>query len=202
MAALLRDNETIIVEDDGLGEIAERPPASLGGRFPDRTVHIRSFSKSFGPDLRLAVLSAPSKIADGIQAYRNFGAGWTSRILQATAAFLLCDPATEQQLAVAKETYKQRRRGLVLALSRHGVNLPGPAGEDGLCVWVPVESERFALVTLAARGIAVHPGDRFYQNVIPHIRVGTGLPIANIDDVAKAIALACGRKAGRDRGNS
>jgi len=202
LAALLRDNETIIVEDDGLGEIAERPPASLGGRFPDRTVHIRSFSKSFGPDLRLAVLSAPSKIADGIQAYRNFGAGWTSRILQATAAFLLCDPATEQQLAVAKETYKQRRRGLVLALSRHGVNLPGPAGEDGLCVWVPVESERFALVTLAARGIAVHPGDRFYQNVIPHIRVGTGLPIANIDDVAKAIALACGRKAGRDRGNS
>jgi DNA-binding transcriptional MocR family regulator len=203
LAALLKDNETIIVEDDGLGDIAGRPPASLGERFPDRTVHIRSFSKSFGPDLRLAVLSAPAKIADGIQAYRNFGAGWTSRILQAAAAFLLTDAGTETQLALARETYRQRRHALVLALSRHGVTLPAPDSRDGLCVWVPVESERFALVTLAARGIAVHPGDRFYQNIVPHIRVGTGLPISNVDDVAKAIALACGSKAAsRDRQSS
>ena len=29
---------------------------------------------------------------------------------------------------------------------------------DGLCIWIPVKSEQFALVTLAARGIVVLPG--------------------------------------------
>jgi len=75
LAALLENCDTTIVEDDGLGDIAVRPARSLGERFPGRTVHIRSFSKSFGPDLRLAVMSASMKIADGVQAYRNFGAG-------------------------------------------------------------------------------------------------------------------------------
>lgn len=190
LATLLERTDTAIVEDDGLGDIAVRPAKSLGERFPNRTVHIRSFSKSFGPDLRLAVMSASAKVADGVLAYRNFGAGWTSRILQAAAAWLLEQPETEQVLAHAREVYTQRRITLLDHLETHGLVLPPTSREDGLCIWIPVESERYALVTLAARGIAVHPGDRFHIENIPHVRVGTGLPIDNVETIAAAIALA------------
>ncbi|AOX47942.1 aminotransferase-like domain-containing protein [Pandoraea norimbergensis] len=190
LAELLEGTDTAIVEDDGLGDIAVRPAKSLGERFPNRTVHIRSFSKSFGPDLRLAVMSAPAKVADGVLAYRNFGAGWTSRILQAAAAWLLDQPETARVLAHAREVYAQRRMALIDQLAKHGLALPSTSREDGLCIWIPVESERYALVTLAARGIAVHPGDRFHIENVPHVRVGIGLPIDNLETVAAAIALA------------
>ena len=82
LAAVLAESDTLIIEDDGIGEVSPLPPASLGSRFPDRVIHILSFSKSHGPDLRLAVLSAPAAIRRQIQSYRSFSSGWTSRLLQ------------------------------------------------------------------------------------------------------------------------
>ncbi len=58
------------------------PALSLGSLRPDQTVHIRSFSKSHGPDLRLAALSGPASIVDPLLERRLLGQGWTSRLLQ------------------------------------------------------------------------------------------------------------------------
>jgi len=188
LAELLRPTGTLIIEDDGLGDISSQPSASLGGEFPERTVLIVSYSKSLGPDLRLAVLSSSREIVDQIQAYRNFGARWTSRILQATGAWLLDDPATMAGVAHAREVYAARRNGLKEALRLRGVNV---ASRDGLSLWIPVESEQFAMVTLAARGIAVFPGNRFCINRSwQYIRVGIGLLKEDPAEVAEGIALA------------
>ncbi|KKM66514.1 hypothetical protein LCGC14_1480400, partial [marine sediment metagenome] len=92
---VLADADTLIIEDDGLGDIAIAPSQSLGDRFPDQTIHIRSFSKSYGPDLRMAVLSASEDLVEQVQSYRAFSAGWTSRILQAAVAWLHCDAETQ-----------------------------------------------------------------------------------------------------------
>jgi DNA-binding transcriptional MocR family regulator len=187
LAALLHHSETLIIEDDGLGDISSQPPASLGQEFPDRTVLIVSYSKSLGPDLRLAVLSSSREIVDQIQAYRNFGARWTSRILQAAGAWMLRDPATRASVAHARQVYAARRNGLQEALRQRGITLPC---RDGLCLWIPVESEQFAMVTLAARGIAVFPGTRFCINRDwQHIRVGIGLLKDNTEAIADAISL-------------
>lgn len=187
MADLLRTSETLIIEDDGIADISSYPAASLGRHYPDRTVHIVSYSKSLGPDLRLAVLSSSTEIVDQIQAYRNFGARWTSRILQEAAAWMLNDPATEASVAHARQVYADRRNALQGALLRRGVKT---ASRDGLCLWIPVPSEQFALVTMAARGIAVSPGTRFcINNTAQHIRVGTSVLKDNTEAVADAIAL-------------
>jgi aspartate/methionine/tyrosine aminotransferase len=64
-----------------------------------------------------------------------------------------------------------------------------PEGE-GLCLWIPVHSEQFALVTLAARGIAVLPGKKCSVQPINYIRVATSILKDRQAEVADAIAIA------------
>lgn len=187
LAAVLAESDTLIIEDDGIGEVSPLPPASLGSRFPDRVIHILSFSKSHGPDLRLAVLSAPAAIRRQIQSYRSFSSGWTSRLLQEMTAWLLTDDDTRARLAANRHLYAERRAALVTALGMQGIAIP-PG--DGLCIWVPVASEQFALVTLAARRIAVLPGSKCAVMPTRHIRVATAILADNYEHVARSIRLA------------
>ncbi|CAN7148846.1 PLP-dependent aminotransferase family protein [Mesorhizobium sp. LjNodule214] len=188
LADVLQASDALVIEDDGVADISSAPRHSMGGRFPDRVIHILSYSKTLGPDLRLAVLSSSKAIVEQIQSYRSFSAGWTSRILQSAAAWLLRDPATEETLERARAIYRKRRDDLTGALRARDV-----AVEDGmgLCAWVPVASEPFAMVTMAARGIAVHPGAKFSISPSNHIRVATGNLSDRCEEVADAIALAC-----------
>jgi len=187
LADVLAESDTLIIEDDGLADISAERPVSLGKRFPDRTVRIVSFSKTLGPDLRLAVLSGSASIVEQIQSYRAFSAGWTSRILQAAVAWLIRDEETSQIVAAARATYQERRDTLARELRERGVQtMPG----SGLCLWVPVQSEPFAMVTLAARNIAVVPGNKFSILPSAHIRVATSKLTSGHAQVAEAIALA------------
>jgi DNA-binding transcriptional MocR family regulator len=160
---------------------------SLGSRFPDRVIHILSFSKSHGPDLRLAVLSSPATVRRQIQSYRSFSSGWTSRLLQETTAWLLADVNTQECLAANRRVYAERRAALVTALGARGIAIP-PG--DGLSIWIPVASEQFALVTLAARRIAVLPGSKCAVMPTRHIRVATAILADRHDYVAESIRLA------------
>jgi DNA-binding transcriptional MocR family regulator len=184
---LLDGTDTLIVEDDGVADISAQAAQSLGGRFPERTVHVRSYSKTFGPDLRLAVLSGGKPAVDQVQSFRSFSAGWTSRILQSAMAWLLGDAATAESVARAREIYQRRRDGLALALRERGIEV-GAGG--GLCVWAPVADEPFAMVTLAARKIAVAPGAKF--SILPsnRIRIATGTLSGPPDHIADAVMLA------------
>lgn len=187
LAGVLAESDTLIIEDDGLADISAERPVSLGKRFPDRTVRIVSFSKTLGPDLRLAVLSGSASIVEQIQSYRAFSAGWTSRVLQAAVAWLIRDEETSQIVAAARATYQERRDTLARELRDRGVQtMPG----SGLCLWVPVQSEPFAMVTLAARNIAVVPGNKFSILPSAHIRVATSKLTSGHAQVAEAIALA------------
>ena len=159
----------------------------LGDQFPERVIHILSFSKSLGPDLRLAVLSSSTRIVEQIQSYRSFSSGWTSRALQSAVAWLLHDEETGKSMVQARTIYKQRRDGLMRALGERNVHL---SGGDGLVLWIPVASEQFALVTLAARGIAVLAGEKCSVRPINYIRVATSILRERQEEVADAIALA------------
>jgi DNA-binding transcriptional MocR family regulator len=187
LAATLDGSDCYIIEDDGVGDISPLPPVSLGGLFPKRVIHILSVSKSLGPDLRLAVLSSSVNVVKQVQSYRSFSSGWTSRLLQATAAWLLNDAESAHMVSHARSIYAERRAALTDRLRERGIVIP--AG-DGLCIWVPVESEQYALVTLAARGIAVLPGTKCSVRPTNHIRVATSILADRHDFVADSISLA------------
>ena len=65
-------------------------------------MHIRSFSKSHGPDLRLAAVGGAGDVVTAVANRRLLGPGWSSRILQALLLELLQDPATPAVMEAAR----------------------------------------------------------------------------------------------------
>jgi DNA-binding transcriptional MocR family regulator len=190
LASLLAPTDCLVIEDDSAGDIASSPALSVGQWLPDQVVHIRSFSKSYGPDLRLAAMSAPAGLLAPVRHARALGQGWTSRLLQHALAELLTASESQTDVRRARAEYA-RRRGLVVdRLAHHGIAVQGT---DGLNIWVPVRDESAAVLRLASHGIGVAPGAPFVldgANGHPHIRVTTGLVATGHDDVADAIADA------------
>jgi len=189
LVKVLRHSDAIVVEDDSASAISTSPDLSLGSALPNRTVHIRSYSKSHGPDLRLAAVSGPEELLAGVRHLRQLGQGWSSRLLQRVLLSLLTDDRTEAEVAAAREEYARRREVFVSVLADHGVPV---GGNDGLNAWVPVRDEAAALMRLAAQGIGAAPGAPF--DVLPddsrHIRVTVGLIDSNLEEVATQVAAA------------
>ena len=189
LAELVERAGTIVIEDDSAGAIASAPATSLGRWIPERTVHVRSFSKSHGPDLRLAAVSGPHPLMHDVQARRQLGQGWSSRLLQRILLSLLTDERSRAEVHLAQQEYARRRAALVDALAKRGVTV---GGTDGINIWVPVHDEAAALVRLASQGIGVTPGSPFA--VLPdmpgHIRVTSGLVGADHGALADQIAAA------------
>ena len=158
-----------VVEDDSAGAVAATAPISLGQWIPGQVIHIRSFSKSHGPDLRLAAMGGPSDLLREVIHRRELGQGWSSRVLQRVLLSLLTDPAAVADVDRARDEYTRRRVALVAALVSRGVQV---ADGDGLNLWVPVHDESAAIVRLASQGVGVTPGSPF--EVIP----GGGRPRA------------------------
>lgn len=192
LAGIIGDAETTVIEDDSAGFVAWTPAISLGQWLPERTLHIRSFSKSHGPDLRLAAMSGPAGIIHEIVSRRQLGQGWTSRLLQRVLLGLLTDEHAVESVAYARSEYRRRREAMVNALAQHGVEV---LGTDGINIWVPVADESAAIVRLASQGIGVAPGAPFSPRPIQtgYIRVTVGSipdPPAELAEMIASAALA------------
>jgi len=193
LAAVLRPaaGQVWVVEDDHSGEIASSRDVSLGSLLPDRVVHVRSYSKSHGPDLRIAAVGGPAVVLDGLVARRMLGPGWTSRLLQHVLADLLTDTQAVEAVAHARRVYHGRRRALSAALGRHGLHVP-PG--DGINLWVPVHDEQTALVRLEAAGVRVARGRPFFSDPPTSrgfVRVTVGvLRGDDVETVAAALVAA------------
>ena len=190
IAGALASTNTVVIEDDHANDISSAPLVSVGRWLPDRTVHIRSYSKSHGPDLRLAAVGGAGDVVATVANRRLIGPGWSSRILQALLLELLRDPATAETMARARHAYAERRALVSEVLAARGV---GVTGTDGINLWMSVDDERSAVVGLAARGIGVAPGGPFLvRRDTDHIRVTVGLLVsdAQIASVSGHLAAA------------
>jgi len=194
-------DDVVVIEDDHSGLISTEGDVTLGAWLPDRVVHVRSFSKSHGPDLRIAALGGPRRLIEPIVARRMLGPGWTSRMLQTILLDLLTEGASIDAVAEARRQYYTRQRALGDALRDRGVAV---APADGINMWVPVLSERSALVQLAAAGIRVAAGSPFLAAADASgpgngarsrrggdfVRVTVGVLGDGTDEVADALATA------------
>lgn len=191
LAKLLGSTETLVVEDDSAGHVGAAGPISLGRHLPDRTLHIRSFSKSHGPDLRLAALSGTTDLLAPIRGARAVGQGWSSRLLQRLLLALLTDPGAQRQVERARAEYARRRDAVTRRLHERGIAV---GGTDGLNIWLPVADEAAAVLRLAGDGIAVTPGSPFMLEPSAgpqgHIRVTTGLIREDHERIADLLADA------------
>jgi DNA-binding transcriptional MocR family regulator len=189
LAELFKGNSVAIIEDDSAGAIATAAAISLGKWLPNQTVHIRSFSKSHGPDLRIAAMSGPPLLMESIRERRLLGQGWTSRLLQYLLLSLLTRNESIEEVERAKLAYSYRRSMITSELKRHGVDIESG---DGLNLWLPVEDETAAMVYLASRGIGAAVGSPFMSKdtETPHLRLTTGLIRDDFANLASVFAAA------------
>ncbi len=191
LAALIAGHPLFVVEDDHSGQIAGSALHSLGEHLPGQTVHIHSFSKSHGPDLRLAAIGGPAQVLDPVIRRRHLGPSWTSRLLQRVLLELLSDPTAEAMVATATDVYTERRSSLVAMLTERGMAI---GDGSGMNVWIPVADEQRAVVSLAAQGIGAAPGRPFMVEPTEqdYIRVTIAAAVEDYVDLADKIASAAG----------
>lgn len=188
IAALLEPTDALIVEDDHSGEISGVALHSIANHLRGRVLHVRSYSKTHGPDLRVAAVGGPAAALEPIVSRRRLGPSWTSRLTQRILLAMLTDPAIEASVATAAGIYAQRRAGLSAALTACGV-IPAPGA--GLNLWLDVADEQRAVVALAANGIGVAPGSPFRVGRNPgNIRISLGAAGGDLGPLAQALAEA------------
>lgn len=151
----------IVVEDDNLGPLSLNEPRSLGTRLDGRVLHVRTYCKTFGIDLRTCVIGGPSALIDRISDLRSRRYGVNSRIFQDALAWLIANPEIEAFIDNSRRRYAARRSLLTEALAKRGHPV---GGTDGLVAWLPVPDETAAMIALANFGITVGIGARSFTS--------------------------------------
>lgn len=169
-AVLARHPAVLVLEDDHAFDITERSCHSLCEPGRARWAHLRSVSKSLGPDLRLAVLSGDATTVARVEGRRLLAAGWVSHILQRLVVHIWSAPDEATRAATVAATYTRRREALRTALRARGIE---SHGTSGLNVWIPVAHEDATVAALQERGWGVLAGDRFRIASQRGIRVTT-----------------------------
>jgi DNA-binding transcriptional MocR family regulator len=188
-----RDDDLLVVEDDHCAGIAGAPLHPLAGS-SRHWAFVRSASKAYGPDLRVAVLAGDQRTVERVHGRLRLGPGWVSQLLQHLAVSLWSDDAASGLIQQAEERYSSNRTRLRAALAGRGVTAHGASG---LNVWVPVPDETVMITRLLNAGWAAAPGTRFRIATPPGIRVTIADVVdAEIEPIADAIAEAM-RTAGR-----
>jgi DNA-binding transcriptional MocR family regulator len=148
---------------------------------------VRSFSKTLGPDVRLAMVASDTATSRQLRLRLASGTSWVSHLLQDMVEVTLGRPEVAKQMAQARKDYAQRRKALEGALSEQGV--PYAADGDGLNLWVPLDTDDQAVaLALAHRGWLVRHGDAF----------GVQEPVRGLRITVSAIEPGQCRKLARD----
>ncbi|HEX7744055.1 MAG TPA: aminotransferase class I/II-fold pyridoxal phosphate-dependent enzyme [Micromonosporaceae bacterium] len=181
--------DVLLIEDDHAAELAPVPLHSLAAT-TTAWAFVRSLSKPFGPDLRVAVVAGDEATIARVTGRMRIGAGWVSTVLQRLVIRLWRDAAVAAAVAAAGESYETRRRALCDALVRRGVPT---GGRSGINVWVPVADETRAVTALRDAGYAVAPGSLYRLSSPPGIRITVSpLDLADVEPLADAVARAVG----------
>jgi DNA-binding transcriptional MocR family regulator len=160
----------LVIEDDHAAELASEELTTIAGA-TRCWAFLRSTSKPYGPDLRLAVLAGDETTVARVEGRMRLGAGWVSTVLQRLVVEMWSDAAVAGRVRVARAGYEERRARLVGALRARGV----PArGRSGVNVWVPVADETFAVTRIRDAGFAVAPGAPYRVAAPPAVRVSIG----------------------------
>jgi DNA-binding transcriptional MocR family regulator len=184
---LTKAPDVLVIEDDHLAELADRPPAPLGGRGRPWAL-VRSVSKPYGPDLRLAVAAGDPASMSRVEGRVRLGSGWVSTVLQRLVLELWGDPDVAAAVQRAGREYARRREALLAALAAREVRA---RGATGINIWVSTVDEAAAVVALRDLGFAASPGSPYRLASPPGLRLTvSGMEPSDVDRLADGVAAA------------
>jgi DNA-binding transcriptional MocR family regulator len=179
--------DVLLIEDDHCAGIAGVELHTLAGT-TRHWAFVRSASKAYGPDLRLALLAGDHRTVERVHGRLRLGPGWVSYLLQDLALSLWRDKAATRLVHKAEAVYTRNRTLLHEALTERGVT---SHGRSGLNVWIPVPDETVAITRLLSAGWAAAPGTRFRIGTPPGMRITvSSLDATEVDALADAVAEA------------
>ena len=188
-----RADDLLLVEDDHCAGISGASLYTLTGS-TKHWAFVRSASKAYGPDLRVAILAGDRRTVERVHGRLRLGPGWVSHLLQDLVVSLWSDDAATRLIHTAEQRYTGNRTRLRAALAERGV---AGYGRAGLNLWVPVPDETVAITRLLNFGWAAAPGTRFRIRTPPGMRITVAdLAADEIDPLADAVAEAV-RSTGR-----
>lgn len=173
-SSLDRFPDVLVIEDDHAAAVAGTSMHSIAGG-SERWATIRSAAKTYGPDLRLALLVGDQTTVRRVEGRQRLGPGWVSHVLQRLVAQMIGDPDINLGVARAAILYASRRRAMLGALRERGFEAHGASG---LNVWVQVPDEAAAERAMERRGFSVRSGGRFRIRSAPGLR----LTVASLDE--------------------
>jgi len=182
-----RADDLLLVEDDHCAGISGVPLHTLAGS-TSHWAFVRSASKAYGPDLRVAVLAGDRRTVERVHGRLRLGPGWVSHLLQDLAVSLWSDQEASRLIRQAEKQYTSTRRRLCAALAERGI---AAHGRSGLNVWIPVPDETVAITRLLSAGWAAAPGTRFRIRTPAGIRITIAdLTADEIDPLSESVAEA------------
>jgi len=166
--------DMLVIEDDHAAAVSGSPMHSIA---TDREhwATIRSAAKTYGPDVRLALLVGDATTVRRVEGRQRLGPGWVSHVLQRLVAGMLQDPNVNLGVVRAAGLYTSRRRAMLDALRGLGLEAHG---SSGLNVWVPVPDESVVVSAMEGRGFAIRAGSRFRIRSAPGVRI----TVASLDE--------------------
>ncbi|WP_433368738.1 aminotransferase class I/II-fold pyridoxal phosphate-dependent enzyme [Actinoplanes sp. CA-142083] len=181
--------EVLLIEDDHAAELAGAPLHCLGP-VTESWAFIRSASKPFGPDLRIAVVAGDETTIARVVGRMRLGTGWVSTVLQRLLVCLWLDEEVTSLVRHAAAGYARRRELLREAFRERGLAVEGATGINA---WVRVPDETRAVGLLRDAGYAVAPGSLFRISTPPGVRITISpLDESSIPALADAVATATG----------
>ncbi|MFG1604257.1 aminotransferase class I/II-fold pyridoxal phosphate-dependent enzyme [Actinoplanes sp. NPDC049265] len=177
----------LVIEDDHAAELATTGLHCIGP-VTGSWAFVRSASKPYGPDLRIAVVAGDEASIARVAGRMRIGSGWVSTMLQRLLLRVWRDESVATWVETAAGVYENRRGALLGALQDRAVEA---VGSTGLNIWVRVPDETRAVSVLREAGYAVAPGSLFRIDSPPGIRITiSDLEPEQITPVADAVATA------------
>ncbi|RJO67979.1 MAG: PLP-dependent aminotransferase family protein [Myxococcales bacterium] len=167
---LVHAHDLLLIEDDPYGELrfeGESIPSFAALDRVGRVIHLRSFSKTFAPGLRLAWLAADPALVRKLTISKQFVDACTNSFGQAIAAEFIARGLLEKSIARNIAVYREKRDWMFAALEKHfppEVRWTRPMG--GFFVWVKLPDSIDASDLLSdamAKNVVFVAGAPFYD---------------------------------------
>ncbi|WP_416391918.1 transcriptional regulator PtsJ [Alloalcanivorax xenomutans] len=140
--------DVLVIEDDHFAPLSRAEYQPLASSRSRHWAVVRSVSKCFGPDLRLALVVSDEDSASRLGQRLASGTAWVSHLLQDMVALCLESSAVMARVTEAAADYRRRRDTLSRALRDQGLC---PWDGDGLNLWIPLPGPAAPVTAALAR---------------------------------------------------
>ena len=166
IAAVAREHDITIIENDVLGPMVENRPPPIASFAPERTFYVTSFTKITVPGLRIGYLAAPDRFVAAV-ANRHLVSNWMATPMVAEIASKWVEDGTAMDLTLWQRETLRGRQDIAAEM------LPGVrylSHREGLHLWLPLpdgRTEEGFVAHARLQGVGIAPGLSFRTSDTP-----------------------------------